>query len=252
MIARTKSSVSWKEKLLNLLFPPKCPFCGKVIERVGVCSSCQDTLPWTEGDDQERIIPGGFPCSAALWYQGAVRQGLLRMKFRGASGSAEPLGRLIAQSASERFSSEFDTVTWTPVSKKRLRQRGYDQARLLALGACAVWSTKPICLLDKVHHNAAQSSLKGGAAERRTNVQNAYRVRAPELVRGRHILLIDDIVTTGSTLSECAKTLKAADAAQVVCAVVARTPLQEDGAPSQVPVEDPAELEEHSLLDEGL
>lgn len=215
------------EAILNLFFPPKCPFCGRITTRFDVCSICASTLPWTEGADQEFILPGSITCAAPLWYTGLVRDGILRMKFRGASGSAEPLGRLIAQCAAVRFSGEFDTVTWTPVSRKRLRKRGYDQAELLARGACASWNSKPVRLLEKVVHNAAQSSLSGGAAERRSNVQNVYRVPSPERVRNRHILLIDDIVTTGSTLHACAQTLFDAGAAQVLCAAVARTPLKE-------------------------
>ena len=79
-----------------------------------------------------------------LWYQGLAREGLHRFKFRGMSSAAAPLGELIAGCAAEHFSGAFDTVTWVPVSPRRLRQRGYDQARLLAESACRLWEVTPL------------------------------------------------------------------------------------------------------------
>lgn len=219
------------ERILDLLFPPKCPFCARVLDRSGVCGRCEASLPWTGEDDSLWEIPGALRCAAPLWYEGGVRQGLLRFKFQGAAGAGDPLGGLLAQCAAERLSGEFDTVTWVPVSRKRLRKRGYDQAELLARGACRRWDTAPVRLLEKVRDNPAQSGLKDGAA-RRENVRGAYRA-APEAVRGRRVLLVDDICTTGATLSECAAALRDAGAEAVVCAVVARTPLGRPDAPEE-------------------
>lgn len=111
---------------LDLLFPPQCPFCGKVQDRTGVCPRCEAALPWTEVAEGLREGPGGLRCAAPLWYEDLAREGILRFKFQGAPGLGEPLGALIAQCAAERFSGGFDTVTWVPVSRKRLRKRGYD------------------------------------------------------------------------------------------------------------------------------
>ena len=212
--------MSFYERILNLLFPPKCPFCGKVLDMPGICPACEAALPWTRGDEGVRHGPGDLCCAAPLWYEGLAREGLLRMKFQGASGAAEPLGRLVAQCAAEYFSGEFDTVTWVPVSKRRLRQRGYDQARLLAESACRAWDTRPRPLLKKTVHNTAQSGLTEAAA-RRANVLGVYEA-APETA-GRRVLLIDDICTTGATLAECARVLRDAGAKSVACAAVALT-----------------------------
>ena len=122
------------DAFLDLLYPPKCPFCGKVGQARGICPACHKALPWTEGEQGLKTLPGGAVCAAPLWYEDLVREGILRFKFQGASAAAEPLGELIAQCAAERFSGEFDVVTWVPVSRRRLRKRGYDQARLLAEG----------------------------------------------------------------------------------------------------------------------
>ena len=208
------------EALLNLLFPPKCPFCGKVLDAPGICPECEKALPWTADAEGLRQGAGGLRCAAPLWYEGLAREGLLRFKFHGASAGAEPLGELVARCAAERFSGEFDTVTWVPVSRKRLRQRGYDQARLLAESACRRWDTKPAELLRKTADNPAQSGLTEAAA-RRANVLGVYEA-LPEAA-GKRVLLIDDICTTGATLAECVRGLKDAGAESVVCAAVALT-----------------------------
>ena len=119
------------ESIINLFFPPKCPFCGKVLDAVGVCSKCEKDLPWLP-EEEVAFTEKDLTCAAPLWYEGAVREALLRLRFRGGSALAEPVGELLARCAAERFGGEFDTVTWVPVSQKRLETRGYDQSRLLA------------------------------------------------------------------------------------------------------------------------
>ena len=206
------------EALVNLFFPPKCPFCGKVLDTPDICPACEKDLPWTVEAEGLRQGAGGLRCAAPLWYEGLAREGLLRFKFQGASAGAEALGGLVAQCAAEQFSGEFDTVTWVPVSQKRLRQRGYDQARLLAESACRRWDTKPVALLRKVADNPAQSGLTEAAA-RRANVLGVYE--ALPQAAGKRVLLIDDICTTGATLAECIRVLKEGGAESVVCASVA-------------------------------
>ena len=216
--------MSLLSSLLDLLFPPKCPFCGRVLDAPGICGACRKELPWTEGNESLCLLPGGLRCAAPLWYEGLAREGLHRYKFQGMSSAAGPLGELVAQCAAENLSGEFDTVTWVPVSAKRLRQRGYDQARLLAERACGLWDTAPAPLLRKIVNNPAQSGLKE-PARRRANVLGVYEPVDPEAISGRRILLVDDICTTGATLAECARVLREAGAADVVCAAAARTRL---------------------------
>lgn len=165
------------ESIINLFFPPKCPFCGKVLDAVGVCSKCEKDLPWVP-EEEVAFTEKDLTCAAPLWYEGAVREALLRLKFRGGSALAEPFGELLARCAAERFGGEFDTVTWVPVSQKRLEARGYDQSRLLAEAVCRHWDTRPVQLLNKVQDNPAQSGLQGEAA-RRANVLGVYGSSGP-------------------------------------------------------------------------
>ena len=217
--------MKWTDMLLDLLFPPRCPFCGALTEKgEDICARCRAKLPWIEGKHSLREL-GRFPCAAPLWYEDLVRQGMLRLKFHGGAWAARALGALVAQCAAEHFGGEFDIVTWVPVSAKRLRKRGYDQSRLLAQSACRLWDTKPQALLRKLSDNPPQSSLADEAA-RRANVLGMYTVTNPAAVAGKRILLIDDICTTGATLRECARVLESAGAQSVVCATVAMTPLK--------------------------
>lgn len=206
------------DALLDLLFPPKCPFCRRVQDAPGMCPDCEQALPWTDEAHGLRALRGGLLCAAPLWYEGAVREAIRRFKFHGGVSAAGPLGELIAQAAAERFSGEFDVVTWVPVSAKRLRKRGYDQSRLLAEHACKLWGVEPEALLRKVRDNPAQSSLDS-AEDRWKNTRDVYEAQGDPA--GKRVLLIDDICSTGATLVSAAGTLLSAGAAGVVCAAAA-------------------------------
>ena len=108
-------------------------------------------------------------------------------------------------------------VSYVPVSRRRLKKRGYDQSRLLAEAMARRWNTEAETLLRKTRHTPAQSGLSG--QRRRTNVRDAY-VALPAAA-GRRVLLVDDVVTTGSTLSACAAALRWAGAAGVVSLAMA-------------------------------
>lgn len=84
------------ESVLDLLFPPKCPFCGKILDHPGICPVCKSTLPWILEGETLWELPSGVRCAAPLWYEDLARKGLLRLKFHGVCAAAEPLGALIA------------------------------------------------------------------------------------------------------------------------------------------------------------
>ncbi len=209
--------------LLDLLFPPKCAFCGKLLKRGerGMCAKCQAALPWLAGAAAEQKGEFYKVCVSPLRYQGEVRASIHRYKFKGGRGYAGLYGTLVAQCVKDHLAGEYDLITWAPLSDKRKRERGYDQAFLLAQAAALELDTAAVELLRKARHTGAQSGVKG-EAQRRANVLGAYEVVDGELAEGRRILLIDDVVTTGATLSECARALRTAGAKEVVCATLAR------------------------------
>lgn len=205
------------DNLLGVFFPRKCPFCGKLTGKTLLCETCGAALPRCEevrqGADFGR-------CTAPLYYEGQVRDAILAFKFKAKLGGLDAFGRLMAQTAAERYSGEFDAITWVPVSKKRLKKRGFDQARYLTASMCVDWHVAPLETLRKMTDNPPQSGLEDAAA-RRANVLGVYKAVSPEQFAGKRLLLVDDICTTGSTLGECARVLKAAGAAEVLCLTLA-------------------------------
>ena len=139
-----------QKQLGNFLFPRKCPFCGTVTGGRLLCGSCERTLPYT---GENALRQGTFGrCASPLYYTGPVREAILRFKFQGRTGGLDCFGRLLADCAARWYPGEFDTVTWVPVSRKRLRQRGFDQSRLLAASLCRsahlyVWD-EPLNFVD--------------------------------------------------------------------------------------------------------
>lgn len=206
--------------LLELLFPTKCPFCGKLLKQgqALLCPDCQRDLPWTQGEQKK--VEFVSRCVSPLWYRDPVSQSHHRYKFRGVQAYAVPYARLMAQCVKDRLQGEFDMITWVPLSRFRRWRRGYDQARLLAERLGKELDMPCESLLRKVRNTKAQSGLKG-ESRRRANVLGAYATRREARVEGRRILLVDDVVTTGSTLSECARMLLSAGAVQVVCVTLA-------------------------------
>ena len=204
------------EALKELLFPRKCVFCGRILKRneSGICRTCRTEIPEYEG---ERYLPGLDGCCVLWYYEDKVRESLLRFKFHNRSDYAQVYGPVLAMRIHQRF-PDADLITWVPVSGKRLKERGYDQAELLAGSAAEELDIPAVRLLEKHRHNDAQSGI-GDAAARRENVRDAYRGCAD--AAGKRIVLIDDILTTGATARECAAVLKKAGAAKVYLAAVA-------------------------------
>lgn len=207
--------------LLDLLYPPRCIFCGKLLEPSGerVCPVCRESLPYRR-DGSAAIDAGGFPCAVAFYYEEPVRSAVRALKFYKTPSRAEALGRYVAEAAAMELAGEFDAVTYAPVSRLRRMGRGYDQARLLAEAASRSWGVPAEKTLRKRRNNRAQTSVRSREA-RRANVQGVYEVLPEALVRGRRFLLIDDVCTTGSTLGACAQALMDGGAASVVCAALA-------------------------------
>ena len=208
-------------RILQWLFPPKCVLCGALLgkEETDLCHSCRVHGPAAPAVHKK--IPHLDRWTAVWYYEDTVRSSILRFKFRNARSYAKAYGRLLAMKLAEDNLTDFDILTWVPVSPLRRFTRGYDQVELIALAVARELGVEPVRLLRKVRNTPPQSGISGDAA-RRANVLGVYRVTDPDAVRGRRILLLDDVVTTGATVSECARVLLTSRAKQVNCAAVAR------------------------------
>ena len=164
-------------------------------------------------------IPHVDRCVAPLFYENRVRDSLLRYKFGRLTGYAGIYARFMAKCIDENEIS-CDIITWVSVSRKRMRERGYDQSELLAEATAKLLGIPCVRTLNKVRRTVRQSRIKSDAG-RKENVKGAYRCVSAEQIAGKRVLLVDDIVTSGSTLAECARVLKEAGAASVCAAAVA-------------------------------
>ena len=208
--------------ILSLIYPPKCVFCGTVIDKSDICEECEKTLPFTKGDSIYQKFPFVDKCISPLYYKDYVRRAVLRFKFAGCSCYSRRLGGIMSECAENNLDcGSIDMISCIPLSRKRMHDRGYNQAELLAKEISKKVGVEYLPTLKKIRHNTAQSTIKD-SKQRAANVIGAYRVVDAEKVKGKYILLVDDVVTTGSTVSECARILKKSGAKAVYCVTLAR------------------------------
>jgi predicted amidophosphoribosyltransferase len=230
---------------LDLAFPAACAGCGR--EGEPLCGACRPAL------DVRLDLPGGVPIGLPAdlpapllqleWcapFAGAVRSALHELKYSGERRLARPLGEAIARRW-VRVGQGASIVVPVPVHAERERQRGYDQAALIADVAAAALGVPCLRALERARATVAQFDL--GRDDRAGNVAGAFQirggtrsaaVRAPAAtgaaagrtpagtIAGRWVLLVDDVVTTGATLAACAEALEAAGAMAVSAITVAR------------------------------
>lgn len=208
--------------ILSLIYPPKCVFCGTVIDKSDICEECEKSLPFTKGDSIYQKFPFVDKCISPLYYKNYVRRAVLRFKFAGCSCYSRRLGGIMSECAENNLDcGSIDMISCIPLSRKRMHDRGYNQAELLAKEISKKVGVEYLPTLKKIRHNTAQSTIKD-SKQRAANVIGAYRVVDAEKVKGKYILLVDDVVTTGSTVSECARILKKSGAKAVYCVTLAR------------------------------
>jgi len=218
------------DRICHLIFPRKCAVCGEIISYDALlCSECETALGVIGenccekcGKPPEDCICGRYPqhcerCASAVEFYESGKKIVYDFKFENQSALSRPMAKMMAQTVLLRFEDKkFDLVIGAPMRRSAVMKRGYNQAERLAK-ELAIFLEIPYGkgVLVKLRKTAHQSELH--AAERFTNIKGAVGVskKAAEKIKGKTILLADDIITTGATLNECAETLLQSGAAAV-------------------------------------
>ena len=239
--------------LLDVLFPRRCAGCGEVIPEPDgsqVCRRCERNLPRIKGDacgrcglplgpfasdhdgkwcaGCENLPFAGFRCAVAFGtYDGVLRRAIRQFKYRRRPHLVRELGRLVASRARDEFGDPEDArpeiVIPVPLHRNRRKSRGFDQAELLARPVAGELGA-PLGLGVMARVVDTPTLTKQSREERAETVKGAFEVRRPGEVEGKRVLLVDDVMTTGATCSECARVLKKAGAKVILVCVLARTP----------------------------
>lgn len=242
---------NWKQLtsfLLDLLFPPRsrCAFCGRVMAEAEpglVCHACQAAASHPAGGICPRCgrpVQGENACTACQdmpWafsqarsigpYDGELRHAIHRLKFRGQRDVSRALAELLYKAIDAAWWQEIDSIVPVPLHAERLQQRGFNQAEQLAYQLALLAGRPMRQLLVRRTFVASQTGL--GQQQRRQNVRGAFQA-APGQERqivGQRLLLVDDVLTTGSTLDECARVLLQAGAREVRAATAAITNIRD-------------------------
>ncbi len=200
------SLISYFRHLLDLFYPPKCALCGKVGEPA-ICQSCFSEMIMLE---RPRHDVANLAAAFYLFeYEGRASQAVKRLKYECATSLADPMAALMSTSADKLKLLEVDGIVPVPIHWSRRYHRGFNQAELLCEQMPPLLVDRK--LLRRTRATRPQVGLSG--EERSRNIQNAFE--ASYDVSGKRILLVDDVLTTGNTANECARTLLAAGAKEV-------------------------------------
>ena len=218
-------AISFFSRLLDLIAPRSCAICGQrlSISEQSICATCNMGIPRTHfaltpyDNEMARLLWGQFPverCAAFFRYIPASDMSELihQAKYHNHPELCEEVGELMARELmATGFFEGIDLLVPVPLTKSRQRQRGYNQSEYIARGISHVTHT-PVA-----HHAIERVAFSGSQTQkdrwqRRENVKNVFRLKQQQQVRGHHLLLVDDILTTGATVSSCAhELLKAQD-----------------------------------------
>lgn len=210
------------EKIIELIFPTTCGVCGKISKKP-LCAVCSKQIEKIVVAKKTEVIGKNFESFIYLFkYKGAIREKIINYKFNENSYLYQTFAELIIKNKKIcRFIKNYDIIIPVPISKKRLKERGYNQSELVAMKIAKALQIEYIKdSLIKEKHIKTQSLLN--KEERRHNVYNAYKVVNEDKIKGKKVILFDDIFTTGSTANECSRILKLAGASKIAVLTIAK------------------------------
>lgn len=226
-----------RHAIREIFFPPRCGICGELTGRRGaLCSACKAAVSRIEppvcskcgrGKDRctcEASGGPGIPVGAPFYYEGEVRRSIQKFKFTGELYRGQTFAAEMADFVRERWpSTSFDGLVPVPMTKRGRRKRGFDQVATLTAELSELLEIPVLPAVRKRRETSPQHEMKG--PQRRANVYDAYDLTGID-IQGKNILVIDDVITTGSTVREIAQVLKDGGCADVFACAVALTPIQ--------------------------
>lgn len=230
--------MKWLRALLTFLFPHHCYFCNEVIlPRQRLCADCAEKAPYILppvcercGRNADRCHCGKHHqhferCVSPFYHEGVVQDGIQQLKNQNYRVTADGFAAEMAEVVRREYGGiAFDAVTSVPLHKKDFNRRGFDQAAALGWALAQRMNLPYEAVLTKLTHTEPQKELS--AIRRRGNLLGVFDVVGE--VSNRTFLLVDDVITTGSTLDECAKMLKLYGAAEVYAVTAAAAVLKKD------------------------
>ena len=227
-----KRSFITSSSLFHLFYPHNCIGCGSdVIDKENfICLECINDLPYTNfamhaNNPVEKKFWGKVALTSAmsLFYFSKVSiiQNIIHeFKYRGNREAGHYLGRLIGQSLANSNRFDVDIIIPIPLFEKKEKQRGFNQAAILCKGISEAMNRVVLQnIVTRIVHTETQT--KKHRAERWQNVEKSFSVTKPELLEGKHVLLVDDVITTGSTLEACGSQILKVNGARLSIATLA-------------------------------
>ena len=215
-MAQTITAIA--KSFINLLYPLHCAGCGKALDshnQLSLCGHCKSAI---------RLNPRPPECGAysACLYDGVLKELVHLFKYSGKLSLTKALQELMIDFVKEtpEIIQGIDMITFIPLQTRRLRERGFNQSEVLAFNIAKELGLSLKGLLEKTISTRHQNELS--REDRLINLKGAFRIKNGVSIKGLQILLIDDVMTTGATLSECAKVLGKNGAKAVRCLTLAR------------------------------
>ena len=212
-----------KNRFISFIYPDKCVFCEEIITKNdSICTHCAQNVKISVSLRPLLEFGNGkvTKCMSPFKYTGKVRDAVCRFKFYGYKNYADFFSGIIAEEINKNILDiKFDFISAVPLSSKRQSQRGYNKSQWLAKALSGKLNIPYKETLVKIKDNFPQHELP--LDQRMQNIKGVYRPKDKKIIKGKNILLCDDIITTGNTLKECVKMLKYSGAKNVVCCTIA-------------------------------
>ncbi len=200
--------------VFHLLYPHTCIGCGSDVlnEENFLCLQCINELPYTNfamqtNNPVEKLFWGRIALASATsefhFSKGSVVQNMIHeFKYRGNQKAGHYFGRLMGKSLLESDRFNVDIIVPLPLFERKEKMRGFNQAEILCNGIAEIIN-KPVAAKNVIRKVFTETQTKKHRVERWKNVENIFYVKEPAKLKGKHILLVDDVITTGATIDAC-------------------------------------------------